>query len=295
MSKYIIALDQGTTNSRAIIFNKKGEIIAQANREFEQIFPKQGWVEHDPMEIWSSQNSALIECIERNSIDPKDIDSIGITNQRETIIVWDKKYGTPIYNAIVWQCRRTLDFCQNKINSNMAETIKQKTGLHIDPYFSASKIKWILDNVSEARKLAENGRLICGTVDTWLIWKLTKGESHVTDFTNASRTMLFNIHNKKWDKELLEFFDIPKQMLPKVIPSSGLINKAKINNYSIPITGIAGDQQASLFGQSCFEKGDVKNTYGTGCFLLMNTGDKPVTSKYGLITTLAIGKDLSSN
>lgn len=290
--KYIIALDQGTTSSRAIIFDHDSNIVAQAKHEFEQIFPKPGWVEHDPMEIWSSQSSAIIECIERNSINPKKIAALGITNQRETIVVWNKITGKPIYNAIVWQCRRTNKACKEIINTPMQKVIQDKTGLQIDPYFSATKIKWILDNIEGAKDLANNGNLICGTIDTWLIWKLTKGESHVTDMTNASRTMLFNIHKKRWDEELIEFFDIPKQMLPKIVNSSEHINNAIISNHSIPITGVAGDQQSALFGQKCFKEGDAKNTYGTGCFLLMNTGKKPLESKYGLIATLAIDKNL---
>ena len=293
MAKYIMALDQGTTSSRCILFDKAGNICSMAQREFEQIYPKPGWVEHNPMEIWSTQYAVMSEAMALVGAKPKDIAGIGITNQRETTIVWDKETGEPVYNAIVWQCRRTAKDINLLVKDGYADVIKAKTGLVPDAYFSATKIAWILSNVAGARKKAEEGRLLFGTVDTWLIWKLTGGAVHVTDYTNASRTMLFDIHNRCWDKELLERFNIPEVMLPKVKPSSCIYGytDSSVLAGNVAIAGAAGDQQAALFGQCCFEPGEVKNTYGTGCFLLMNTGDKPVESKHGLITTIAAGSD----
>lgn len=293
MAKYIMALDQGTTSSRCILFDKAGNICSMAQREFEQIYPKPGWVEHNPMEIWSTQYAVMSEAMALVGAKPKDIAGIGITNQRETTIVWDKETGEPVYNAIVWQCRRTAKDINLLVKDGYADVIKAKTGLVPDAYFSATKIAWILSNVAGARKKAEEGRLLFGTVDTWLIWKLTGGAVHVTDYTNASRTMLFDIYNRCWDKELLEKFNIPEVMLPKVKPSSCIYGYTdpSVLAGNVAIAGAAGDQQAALFGQCCFEPGEVKNTYGTGCFLLMNTGDKPVESKHGLITTIAAGSD----
>ena len=293
MAKYIMALDQGTTSSRCILFDKAGNICSMAQREFEQIYPKPGWVEHNPMEIWSTQYAVMSEAMALVGAKPKDIAGIGITNQRETTIVWDKETGEPVYNAIVWQCRRTAKDINLLVKDGYADVIKAKTGLVPDAYFSATKIAWILSNVAGARKKAEEGRLLFGTVDTWLIWKLTGGAVHVTDYTNASRTMLFDIHNRCWDKELLEKFNIPEVMLPKVKPSSCIYGYTdpSVLAGNVAIAGAAGDQQAALFGQCCFEPGEVKNTHGTGCFLLMNTGDKPVESKHGLITTIAAGSD----
>ena len=293
MAKYIMALDQGTTSSRCILFDKAGNICSMAQREFEQIYPKPGWVEHNPMEIWSTQYAVMSEAMALVGAKPKDIAGIGITNQRETTIVWDKETGEPVYNAIVWQCRRTAKDINLLVKDGYADVIKAKTGLVPDAYFSATKIAWILSNVAGARKKAEEGRLLFGTVDTWLIWKLTGGAVHVTDYTNASRTMLFDLHNRCWDKELLEKFNIPEVMLPIVKPSSCIYGYTdpSVLAGNIAIAGAAGDQQAALFGQCCFEPGEVKNTYGTGCFLLMNTGDKPVESKHGLITTIAAGSD----
>ena len=293
MAKYIMALDQGTTSSRCILFDKAGNICSMAQREFEQIYPKPGWVEHNPMEIWSTQYAVMSEAMALVGAKPRDIAGIGITNQRETTIVWDKETGEPVYNAIVWQCRRTAKDINLLVKDGYADVIKAKTGLVPDAYFSATKIAWILSNVAGARKKAEEGRLLFGTVDTWLIWKLTGGAVHVTDYTNASRTMLFDIHNRCWDKELLEKFNIPEVMLPKVKPSSCIYGYTdpSVLAGNVAIAGAAGDQQAALFGQCCFEPGEVKNTYGTGCFLLMNTGDKPVDSKHGLITTIAAGSD----
>lgn len=293
MAKYIMALDQGTTSSRCILFDKAGNICSMAQREFEQIYPKPGWVEHNPMEIWSTQYAVISEAMALLGAKPNDIAGIGITNQRETTIVWDKETGEPVYNAIVWQCRRTAKDINLLVKDGYADVIKAKTGLVPDAYFSATKIAWILSNVAGARKKAEEGRLLFGTVDTWLIWKLTGGAVHVTDYTNASRTMLFDIHNRCWDKELLEKFNIPEVMLPKVKPSSCIYGYTdpSVLAGNVAIAGAAGDQQAALFGQCCFEPGEVKNTYGTGCFLLMNTGDKPVDSKHGLITTIAAGSD----
>ena len=293
MAKYIMALDQGTTSSRCILFDKAGNICSMAQREFEQIYPKPGWVEHNPMEIWSTQYAVMSEAMALLGAKPNDIAGIGITNQRETTIVWDKETGEPVYNAIVWQCRRTAKDINLLVKDGYTDVIKAKTGLVPDAYFSATKIAWILSNVAGARKKAEEGRLLFGTVDTWLIWKLTGGAVHVTDYTNASRTMLFDIHNRCWDKELLEKFNIPEVMLPKGKPSSCIYGYTdpSVLAGNVAIAGAAGDQQAALFGQCCFEPGEVKNTYGTGCFLLMNTGDKPVDSKHGLITTIAAGSD----
>ncbi len=292
--KYIMALDQGTTSSRAILFNDKGEIVETAQKEFTQIYPKPGWVEHNPMEIWGSQSGVMREVIETAGITPDEIAAIGITNQRETTILWDKKTGKPVYNAIVWQCRRTSDICNELKSKNLENIIKDKTGLLIDAYFSATKVKWILDNVDGAREKAENGELLFGTVDTWLIWKLTHGKVHVTDYSNASRTMMYNIKELKWDEDILRELNIPKSILPDVKPSSyiyGHTDSQMLAGAQIPISGCAGDQQAALFGQTCFEEGCAKNTYGTGCFLLMNTGEKLVQSNNGLITTIAWGID----
>ena len=289
MKQYVMALDQGTTSSRCILFDKQGNICSMAQREFTQVYPKPGYVEHNPMEIWSSQLGVAIEAMAMVNAKPEDIAGIGITNQRETTIVWDKNTGTPVYNAIVWQCRRTADKIDKLKADGMEEVVCKKTGLVPDAYFSATKIVWILENVEGAREKAEKGELLFGTVDTWLIWNLTKGKVHVTDYTNASRTMIYDIHNLKWDEELLEYFNIPKSMLPTVCPSSYVYGYTDplVLGGEIPIAGAAGDQQAALFGQCCFEEGDVKNTYGTGCFLLMNTGNKPIASKNGLVTTIA--------
>ena len=286
-----MALDQGTTSSRAIIFDEHQNIVNMAQKEFTQHYPKAGWVEHDPLEIYASQYGVLVEVLARSGMEAGEISAIGITNQRETTIVWDKNTGRPVYNAIVWQCRRTSDFCTNLVERGYADEIRAKTGLLIDAYFSATKIKWILDNVEGARERAERGELLFGTVDTWLIWKLTGGAAHVTDVTNASRTMLFNIHTLEWDKDICALLDIPMCMLPKVCDSSMVYGAARIGGAEIPIAGAAGDQQAALFGQGCFSPGDAKNTYGTGCFLLMNTGDKPCASRNGLLTTVAVGLD----
>lgn len=294
MKKYIVALDQGTTSSRAIIFDKEQNIIGMSQKEFTQIYPKEGWVEHDPMEIWATEYSVLQEVLAKSNITQEDIAAIGITNQRETTIVWDKNTGKPVYNAIVWQCRRTAHICNELKKQGLEQYIKDTTGLVIDAYFSATKIKWILDNVEGAREKASRGELLFGTVDSWLVWKLTNGKVHITDYTNASRTMLYNIKELKWDEKMLEILDIPKSMLPEVRNSSevyGYANLGVKGGVRVPIAGIAGDQQAALFGQAAFNKGDVKNTYGTGCFLLMNTGEKMVKSKNGLVTTIAIGMD----
>ncbi len=293
MSKYVMALDQGTTSSRCILFDKTGDIQSVAQKEFEQYYPRPGWVEHNPMEIWSSELSVTMEAMAVIGARCEDIAAVGITNQRETTIVWNKKTGEPVYNAIVWQCRRTSSIIDGIVEAGHGEMIRKKTGLVPDAYFSASKIKWILDNVDGAREQALNGELLFGTVDTWLIWKLTKGLVHVTDYTNASRTMLFNIHDLKWDKELMELFEIPDVMLPKVLPSSCVYGYTdeSILGGRIPIAGAAGDQQAALFGQCCFDRGDVKNTYGTGSFILMNTGKEAVTSNNGLVTTIAAGAE----
>ena len=289
MKQYILALDQGTSSSRAIVFDERGTTCAVAQREFRQIFPKSGWVEHDPHEIWASQASVIAEAISMMDINGLNIAGIGITNQRETTIVWDSETEEPVYNAIVWQDRRTSDYCDELKNQGLTETIRQKTGLIIDAYFSSTKIKWILDNVPGARKRAEKGKLMFGTVDTWLIWRLTRGEVHVTDVSNASRTMLFNINTLDWDQELLDLFGIPRSMMPEVKSSSEVYGHTKttIFAHKVPIAGIAGDQQAALFGQMCTEPGMVKNTYGTGCFLLMNSGEKPILSKNNLLTTVA--------
>ncbi|RXI49834.1 glycerol kinase [Clostridium tetani] len=293
MAKYVMALDQGTTSSRCIIFNERGLIVSVAQREFKQIYPKGGWVEHDPMEIWATQFSVATEAMAKANIEASEIASIGITNQRETTIVWDKRTGLPVYNAIVWQCRRTAQICDELKEKGLTKTIRNKTGLVLDAYFSGTKIKWILDNVAGAREEAEKGNLIFGTVDTWLIWNLTKGKVHVTDYSNASRTMIYNIHELKWDDELLEALDIPKSMLPEVKPSSYVYGETNSTLFgsSIPIAGVAGDQQAALFGQMCHQEGTAKSTYGTGCFLLMNTGEKAVKSENGLLTTIAFGID----
>ena len=291
--QYIMALDQGTTSSRCILFDKKGNIISMAQKEFEQIYPKAGWVEHNPMEIWSSQLAVATEAMAKVGADASDIAALGITNQRETTIVWDKNTGLPVYNAICWQCHRTADMVEELVRDGFGDVIRAKTGLVPDAYFSGTKLAWILDNVEGARERAEAGELLFGTVDTWLIWNLTKGRIFVTDYTNASRTMLFNIHEKCWDEELLQKLRIPRSMLAQVKPSScvyGMTDDGLLGG-EIRIAGAAGDQQAALFGQCCFDEGDVKNTYGTGCFLLMNTGDKPVDSKHGLITTIAAGID----
>lgn len=293
MKRYVMSLDQGTTSSRCIIFDKSRKIKSMAQKEFTQIYPKPGWVEHDPMEIWSSQISVATEAMAKLNIEVNEIAAIGITNQRETTIVWDKNTGKPIYNAIVWQCRRTADIVDELNEKGLGSYIKETTGLIPDAYFSATKIKWILDKVPDARQEAEKGNLLFGTVDTWLIWNLTKGKTFVTDYTNASRTMIFDIRKLRWDKELLKELDIPYAMLPEVKPSSyiyGYTDKALFGE-EIPISGAAGDQQAALFGQCCFNKGEAKNTYGTGCFLLMNTGEEAVVSKHGLLTTIAACDD----
>ncbi len=289
MKKYVMALDQGTTSSRCILFDKAGNICSMAQREFTQVYPKPGYVEHNPMEIWSSQLGVAIEAMAMVNAKPEDIAGIGITNQRETTIVWDKTTGMPVYNAIVWQCRRTADKIDRLKEDGLEETVIEKTGLVPDAYFSATKIQWILENVEDAKEKAEKGDLLFGTVDTWLIWNLTKGRVHVTDYTNASRTMLYDIHKLQWDEELLAYFDIPKSMLPDVKPSSYVYGYTDplVLGGEIPIAGAAGDQQAALFGQCCFDEGDVKNTYGTGCFLLMNTGGHPIRSRNGLVMTIA--------
>lgn len=287
--QFILALDQGTTSSRAIVFNKKGEIVSTAQKEFKQIYPKAGWVEHDGKEIWSTQAGVATEAITGAELDGSNIAAIGITNQRETTLIWDRKTGKPVYNAIVWQDRRTSDFCDQLKSDGHAGMIQNKTGLVIDSYFSGTKIKWILDNVDGARERAENGELAFGTMDTWLIWNFTNGATHITDVTNASRTMIYNISDMKWDTELLELLDIPMSLLPEVKSSSEVYahSNSTVLNAEVPIAGIAGDQQAALFGQRCIEKGMVKNTYGTGCFMMMNTGEKPIKSKNNLLTTVA--------
>jgi glycerol kinase len=287
--KYILALDQGTTSSRAIVFDKKGTIISSAQKEFTQHFPKPGWVEHDPTEIWSTQAGVATEAIAKKGLNVENIAAIGITNQRETVIVWDRKTGQPVYNAIVWQDKRTADYCDTLKKQGKTKVIREKTGLVIDAYFSATKVKWILDHVDGARERAEAGELVMGTIDTWLIWNFTQGESHITDVTNASRTLLFNIQTMKWDDELLQLFTIPKSMLPEVKASSEVYahTKSTFYNTKIPIAGIAGDQQAALFGQMCTKPGMVKNTYGTGCFMLMNIGEKAIVSENNLLTTVA--------
>ncbi|MDY7394705.1 glycerol kinase GlpK [Aureibaculum sp. 2210JD6-5] len=289
MGKYILALDQGTTSSRAIVFDKKGNIISVAQKEFTQHFPKPGWVEHDPTEIWSTQAGVAAEAIAKKGLNVENIAAIGITNQRETVVVWDKNTGKPVYNAIVWQDKRTSDYCDELKKQGKAEVIREKTGLVIDSYFSGTKVKWILDNVDGARKKAEDGNLLMGTIDTWLIWNFTKGNQHVTDVSNASRTLLFNLNTMDWDDKMLELLTIPKSMLPEVKQSSEVYGHTQSTFYDtkIPIAGIAGDQQAALFGQMCTKPGMVKNTYGTGCFMLMNIGDKPTVSKNNLLTTVA--------
>ena len=290
MSKYVMALDAGTTSNRCIIFDREGNQVAVAQKEFKQIYPHPGWVEHDPMEIWATQLGVAQEAILKARTEAKEIAAIGITNQRETTIVWDKNTGLPVYNAIVWQCRRTADYCES-LEAEWEDKIRAKTGLKIDAYFSGTKIRWILENVPGAREKAEKGDLLFGTVDTWLIWNLTRGKAHVTDYSNASRTMLFNIHTLEWDDEILQLLNIPKCMLPEVRPSSDVYGETDYTLFGdgIRIAGAAGDQQAALFGQTCFKAGEAKNTYGTGCFLLMNTGEKPVASQNGLVTTIAWG------
>lgn len=296
MSKYVIALDQGTTSSRAIIFNEDNEIVGVRSKPLTQIYPRPGWVEHNAVEIWDSQLEVLRTVVEETGISPADIACIGVTNQRETTVVWNRHTGKPIHNAIVWQCRRTADICNELKSKGLADIIQEKTGLVVDAYFSATKIKWILDNVDGAREMAKSGDLLAGTIDTWLIWNLTGGRAHVTDYSNASRTMLFNIRELKWDSDLIKELGIPLCILPAVVPSSGLIGHTckEILGREIPVSGAAGDQQAALFGQACFDVGEAKNTYGTGCFILMNTGKTPVMSKNNLLTTIAwgIGKDI---
>ncbi|PIC64034.1 glycerol kinase [Sporosarcina sp. P13] len=290
--KYILALDQGTTSSRAILFDAKGEIFHTAQQEFTQYFPKSGWVEHNADEIWSSILSVIAAVISEKNLSATQIEAIGITNQRETTVVWNKHTGDPVYSAIVWQSRQTADICENLKENGYNELFRNKTGLLIDSYFSGTKVKWILDHVDGAREQAENGDLLFGTIDTWIIWKLSGGKAHVTDYSNASRTLMYNIHGLKWDEELLSILDVPASMLPKVCQSSEIYTHTDANHffgYEAPIAGIAGDQQAALFGQACFESGMVKNTYGTGCFMLMNTGEKAVTSENGLLTTIAWG------
>ncbi len=286
-TRYIVALDQGTTSSRAIIFDHTGNIVDITQREFTQHYPQPGWVEHDPMEIWGTQSSVLTELLAKAGITPDEVAAIGITNQRETVVIWDKATGRPIHNAIVWQCRRTTDICEELKLQGLEEYIRDTTGLVLDAYFSGTKIKWILDHIDGAREKAENGELLFGTIDTWLIWKMTEGRAHVTDVTNASRTMIFDINRLEWDDKLLKALDIPRQMLPEVKSCSEIYGRTTIGGTRIPIAGIAGDQQAALFGQMCHEKGMAKNTYGTGCFLLMNTGHAPVKSEHGLLTTVA--------
>ncbi|QVK19250.1 glycerol kinase GlpK [Mycoplasmatota bacterium] len=294
MEKYIMSIDQGTTSSRAIIFNKNGDIISVAQKEFQQIFPKPGWVEHNANEIWLSVLAVISESLVNSNILPNQISAIGITNQRETTVVWDKFTGLPIYNAIVWQSRQTSGICDELKAQGHSEMFRDKTGLLIDAYFSGTKVKWILDNVKGAREKAENGDLLFGTIDTWLIWKLSGGKAHVTDYTNASRTLMYNIYDLQWDDTLLEILNVPKNMLPEVKPSSHIYANTVAHHFfghEVPIAGVAGDQQAALFGQACFEKGMAKNTYGTGCFMLMNTGEKAIKSNHGLLTTIAWGID----
>ncbi len=289
----IVALDQGTTSSRTVVFDTHGVPISQQNRAYAQLFPEPGWVEHDPGEILMSQLSTLRQALAEADLRPQDVSVLGITNQRETVIVWDRETGRPIYNAIVWQCRRTANIIQKLQADGLGPMIAQKTGLPLDAYFSASKLQWILDHVPDARQMARDGRLICGTVDTWLLWNLTGGKTHATDHTNASRTMLYNLHTHAWDPELLDLFNIPREMLPEILPSSAAygVTDGDLVGSEIPIGGVAGDQQAALFGQCCFAPGEAKNTYGTGCFLLMNTGETPISSKQGLITTMAATRE----
>ena len=292
--QYVVSLDQGTTSSRAIVFNHDGDIAGTSQREFTQHYPQAGWVEHDPMEIWATQSSVLTEVLAKTGIRPDEVAALGITNQRETTVVWDRNTGRPVYNAIVWQCRRTTDICEQLKKEDLEGYIRDTTGLVLDAYFSGTKIKWILDNVKCARERAEKGDLLFGTIDTWLTWKLTNGSVHVTDYSNASRTMLFDINKLDWDETLLNVLGIPRSMLPEVKSSSEIYGQTNIGGTGgtrIPVAGIAGDQQAALFGQMCHEKGMAKNTYGTGCFLLMNTGEKPVKSENGLLTTIAFGID----
>ncbi len=291
MPKYIIALDQGTTSSRAVLFDENGSIVGMTQQEFTQIFPQSGWVEHNADEIWNTQQTVLYKLIVDNSVDAKSIAAIGITNQRETTVIWDRKTGEPVYNAIVWQDKRTASICEELKSKGLTDYVRENTGLVIDSYFSGTKIKWILDNVDGARLKADRGELAFGTIDTWLIWKLTNGNSHVTDYSNASRTMVYNIRALKWDEKLLQELTIPKSLLPEVKPSAAAFGTWNLNGIEIPISGVAGDQQAALFGQACFEPGMAKNTYGTGCFMLMNTGSKIQLSKNGLITTIAWGLD----
>lgn len=294
MEKFIMALDQGTTSSRAILFDQHGSPVHVAQKEFKQYFPKSGWVEHNPKEIWSSILSVIAEVLFENNIKAEQVQGIGITNQRETTVVWDKTTGEPVYNAIVWQSRQTVDICEELKAGGYESLFRDKTGLLIDAYFSATKVKWILDNVAGAREKAEKGELLFGTIDTWIIWNLTEGAVHVTDYSNASRTLMYNIHDLKWDEEILQILGIPLSMLPKVCPSSEIyaeVAEKHFFGHAVPIAGIAGDQQAALFGQACFEKGMVKNTYGTGCFMLLNTGEEAVKSEHGLLTTIAWGID----
>ena len=293
MSKYIMSLDLGTTSCRSILFDKKGQICSVAQKEFTQYFPEPGWVEHDAEEIWATQKGLMFEALEKLGVEMSDVAGIGITNQRETTVVWDKQTGRPICKAIVWQCRRTAEYCDELKAQGLADMFREKTGLVLDAYFSGTKLKWILDNVPNARERAEAGELLFGTIDTWIIWKLTHGKVHVTDSSNASRTMLFTINTLEWDEEILKILDIPRQMLPEVKPSSYLYGhtEARIFGEEVPIAGAAGDQQCALFGQTCFAPGEAKNTYGTGGFMLMNTGEKPVASKNGLVTTIAWGVD----
>lgn len=289
--KYVMALDQGTTSCRCILYNHEGRPAGMAQEEFTQIFPKSGWVEHDPMEIWNRQLSVCRKAMEGINAKAENIDSIGITNQRETTVVWDRQTGKPVYNAIVWQCRRTAEFCRDLVNTGLESAVREKTGLVIDPYFSGTKIRWILDNVPQARQLAGEGRLLFGTIETWLIWNLTVGRVHVTDYSNASRTMMFNIHELRWDQELLEMLGVPESILPEPVPSSRIYGYTSHELFGgeIPISGAAGDQQAALFGQTCFDNGEAKNTFGTGGFVLVNTGSRPVKSEKGLLTTIAWG------
>ncbi|NGP43834.1 glycerol kinase GlpK [Bacillaceae bacterium SIJ1] len=294
METYIMALDQGTTSTRAILFNKKGEIVQSAQKEFTQYYPHPGWVEHNANEIWGSILAVIATVFAESGIQPAQIQGIGITNQRETAVIWDKNTGEPIYHAVVWQSRQTSDICEELTQAGYAELVKNKTGLLIDPYFAGTKVKWILDNVEGARERAERGELLFGTIDTWLIWKLSGGQAHVTDYSNASRTLMYNIYELDWDDELLEMLDVPKEMLPEVKPSSTIYANTIDYHFfgqEVPIAGVAGDQQAALFGQACFQKGMAKNTYGTGCFMLMNTGEIPVKSEQGLLTTIAWGVD----
>ncbi|MED1410315.1 MULTISPECIES: glycerol kinase GlpK [Bacillus] len=294
MKKYILSLDQGTTSSRAILFNKEGKIVHSAQKEFTQNFPKPGWVEHNAQEIWGSILAVIATCLSEADVKPEQIAGIGITNQRETAVVWDKTTGKPVYNAIVWQSRQTVEICDDLKEKGYSDMVREKTGLLIDAYFSGTKVKWILDNVEGAREKAENGDLLFGTIDTWLVWKLSGGKAHVTDYSNASRTLMFNIHDLQWDDELLDMLTVPKSMLPEVRPSSEIYGETIDYHFfgqNVPIAGVAGDQQAALFGQACFGEGMAKNTYGTGCFMLMNTGEKAVASEHGLLTTIAWGID----